>query len=228
MEFVTVATAPARVVRALLGSLWCGALDLVAAKLRRLREGVGRLEAGAAAAPASSPSAAALRIEAELPAAYGDDRLVLLARDPSCLFAYWDLSAERQRSVQALAGGEAARKVLRVYDVTFISFSGTKAWRHQDLLVANDVGSAYVDVETPGASYVAEIGYLRPDGAFFALARSNVVWTARAGEPGHERVRWMTVRWNRQPERIDAAPPTTMTAAASRRPSRKARSSSRP
>jgi hypothetical protein len=140
-----------------------------------------------------------------LPTAYGDDRVVLLARDPFCLFAYWDLAPSSWRADESAAASDRARVVLRVSDVTRIPFTGASAARHRDLEIAEPVGSAYVWIEAPGRSYVAEVGYVRGDGTFVALARSNLTWAPRVERPGTDPIRWMTVRWTGRPER--AHPP---------------------
>jgi hypothetical protein len=136
-----------------------------------------------------------------LPTAYGDDRVVLLARDPFCLFAYWDLAPSSWRAGERAAASDRVRILLRVSDVTRIPFTGAGAVRHRDLEIADPVGSAYVWIEAPGRSYVAEVGYVRGDGTFVTLARSNLTWAPRAERPGTDPIRWMTVRWTGRPER---------------------------
>jgi len=151
-------------------------------------------------APAPAPEL--LRNAAALPATYGTDRLVLLARDPHCLYAYWDISDVRAQAVRADAGSEPLRMVLRTYDVTQIAFDAQPPNRFQDFAVAGDARSLYAYIGKPAACFVAEVGYLRADGAFFPLARSLPIWTPRTDQPGVAPGRWMTVGWN---DRRDAA-----------------------
>ena len=149
----------------------------------------------------AAPAADLLRNAAALPATYGSDRLVLLARDPHCLYAYWDLSDARVHAIRTDAGAEPLRMVLRTYDVTQIAFDAAPPNRFQDFAVAGDARSLYAYIGKPAACFVAEVGYLRADGAFFALARSLPIWTPRTDQPGAAPGRWMTVGWN---ERRDA------------------------
>jgi hypothetical protein len=142
-----------------------------------------------------------LRSAAALPATYGSDRLVLLARDPHCLYAYWDLSDARVHAIRTDAGAEPLRMVLRTYDVTQIAFDAAPPNRFQDFAVAGEARSLYAYIGKPAACFVAEVGYLRADGAFFPLARSLPIWTPRTDQPGVAPGRWMTVGWN---ERRDA------------------------
>ena len=144
------------------------------------------------------PASPALRTSGRLPTSYGSDRLVLLARDPHCLYAYWDLSSTRDQHVRAEAGAAPLRLVLRTYDVTQIAFDAEPPRRFQDFSVSGDARSLYAYVGKPAACFVAEIGYLRADGTFFPLARSLPVWTPRTDRPGAAPGRWMTVGWSEQ------------------------------
>jgi hypothetical protein len=154
------------------------------------------------ATPPAAPTADLLRSASGLPATYGSDRLVLLARDPHCLYAYWDLSEARTSAVRADAGSEPLRMVLRTYDVTQIAFDAEPPSRFQDFAIGNDARSLYAYIGKPAACFVAEVGYLRPDGGFFPLARSLPIWTPRTDQPGAAPGRWMTVGWK---ERRDTA-----------------------
>ena len=150
---------------------------------------------GKDAPPASPPAVDLLHGDSVLPARYASDRLVLIARDPHCLYAYWDLSDARIAEVRALAAADRLRSVLRVYDVTQIAFDAKPPTRFQDFAIAGDARSLYAYAGKPAGCFVAEVGYLRPDGGFFALARSEPVWTPRAEQPGSAPGRWMTVGW---------------------------------
>lgn len=141
------------------------------------------------------PPAELLRDDAPLPDSYGSDRLVLLARDPHCLYAYWDLSPAHVERVLATAGSDALRTILRTYDATQIPFDATPPARFQDFAVAGNARSLYAYVGKPASSFVAEVGFLRNDGAFFPLARSAPVWTPRTEQPGTAPGQWMTVGW---------------------------------
>jgi hypothetical protein len=136
-----------------------------------------------------------------LPSSYGSDRIVLLARDPHCLYAYWDLSSTHVTKVRASAASDQLRLVLRAYDVTQIAFDAKPPTRFQDFSVAAGASSLYAYIGKPASCFVVEVGFLRPDGTFFVLARSQPVWTPRTDQPGPAPGRWMTVGWT---ERRDA------------------------
>ncbi len=107
----------------------------------------------------------------EFPAGYGDNKIVALVRDPYWVYLYWEINLHKISEIRAQVGEtlfSKSRSTLRVYDVG--------NWHYFDV----EVGGAnnwYVKVPTPNRSYCAEIGFLLPDGRFFAAARSNIVTT---------------------------------------------------
>jgi len=147
-----------------------------------------------ASAPRTADDPAALRDAfantPPLPASYGDDRLVLLARDPGTLFAYWDLAP----GFDYPPGVRDARLVLRIEDLTLLDFEAARPWRHHDFDVEALVGSRYVEVARSDGTYRAQLGWRRADGSFVGRVQSSTVTTPRADAPGSEPVRWMTVR----------------------------------
>lgn len=189
----------------------CGyALEVVVSALRGVRGFLGRLLTGddrsaigpaAAVAPARPwagrdrlPDEARVRgaiaSSSPLPETYADDRLVLLARDPRTLFAYWDLTPWTEQPAHAAA----ARLVLRIEDLTLLDFEQARPWRHEDVPVERLVGSHYVELDHGAGTFRAEIGWRWPDGSFVARVRSEVVAAPRADTPGHDPVRWLTAR----------------------------------
>jgi hypothetical protein len=132
--------------------------------------------------------------------------LVLLARDPHCLYAYWDLSDARVTAVRADGGSDQLRMVLRTYDVTQIAFDAEPPNRFQDFAVSGDARSLYAYLGRPASCFVAEVGFIRPDGGFFPLARSQPIWTPRTDQPGAAPGRWMTVGWSERREAGELVP----------------------
>ncbi len=216
-HLLTVAQASLRIVRELLAKLpsdETAARPPVAPNASRpptARADRAPVRATPKVAPAQAPSPELLRASGTLPAAYGSDRLVLLARDPHCLYAYWDLSRARDQAVRADAASDRLRMVLRTYDVTQIPFDAEPPRRFQDFAVTGDARSLYAYLGKPAACFVAEIGYLRPDGAFFPLARSLPIWTPRTDQPGASPGRWMTVGWNENRDAGEVVPLATTT-----------------
>jgi hypothetical protein len=131
-----------------------------------------------------------------LPRAYGRDRIVLLPRDPWTAFAYWEVTpTSRVQALRALGSdAEGAREVLRVYDVTFLTFTGDNAWLSFDVELPGGADHWYLNVGRPGASFCAEIGLRTPGGRFLPLARSNTIATPRAAPSPDTTVRWVNLR----------------------------------
>ena len=125
----------------------------------------------------------------DLPSAYGVDRLTLLARDPSSLFAYWEVTPRRREPALAALGPEAegASQVLRLYA------DGADADTIVDVELPADLGSRYVTVSNPGASCRAEIGLGTASGRFVPLLSSNTVRMPSAAPSRDTSVVWDVV-----------------------------------
>jgi hypothetical protein len=125
----------------------------------------------------------------ELPSAYGVDRLMLLARDPWCVFAYWEVTAERRERILASLGpdAEGACQVLRLY-ARDADLDATV-----DVELPADLGSRYLAVASPGASCRAEIGLTLPSGRFVPFVASNTVRLPSAAPSTDTSLVWDTV-----------------------------------
>ena len=76
--------------------------------------------------------------KAGLPSDYGDTKITILPRDPICIFAYWSVSKESYEKLKSQYGDQTfndAKFVVRVYDITDISFDGNNANRYFDIFV---------------------------------------------------------------------------------------------
>ncbi|HHT9114798.1 MAG TPA: DUF4912 domain-containing protein [Candidatus Wunengus sp. YC65] len=131
----------------------------------------------------------------ELPDSYGDNRIVLMVRDPEWLFTYWELRQDVIDSARntLIPLAEGAKTILRVYDVTDIIFNGYNAHKYFDIEVAGGVRSWYIHAGEPNRSFCVDIGFLAPDGTFRVLSRSNIVRTPRMGVSGVVDEEWMSI-----------------------------------
>jgi hypothetical protein len=124
------------------------------------------------------------------PPAYGQSRVVLVAREPWSLFAHWDIQPVRR--VEVLRGlgveGEHAEEVLRLYDILapHISF--------RDLVLAPGAARAHLDVADAGRTYRVEVGLRTSTGRFVPLATSNLATTPTAQPSADTSVRWVAPR----------------------------------
>ncbi len=126
----------------------------------------------------------------ELSEKYGVDRLVLLARDPYWLHAYWEVTPAtlREAEKQLADGWDGRRWILRVRHFT----SGEK--RHEaepfDVDLNPDARNWYLRVPHPDRVYEATIGVITRERVFYPFARSEQVHTPRAGESDEIDVQW--------------------------------------
>jgi len=108
----------------------------------------------------------------ELPQGYGDDRIMLLVRDPHWLYTYWevqDSTIEQALSDNNLSGNYA-QKVLRVY-------VGDESTFH-DIDVEGLINNWYIHMGRPDHEFFVDFG-IRVEGRFIPLMRSNRVRTPR-------------------------------------------------
>ncbi|MEK6646295.1 MAG: DUF4912 domain-containing protein [Candidatus Firestonebacteria bacterium] len=120
----------------------------------------------------------------ELPNEYNETRIMIIPRDPYCIFAYWEIPQWKTDEAKRQLGEERyqnSKYILRTYDVTDINFTGSNAHRVFDIVLTGLINNWYIDVGIADRNYCVDIGILTKDGYFYLLARSNVVRTPRAG-----------------------------------------------
>lgn len=134
----------------------------------------------------------------DLPVSYHEDVLVLMARNPSWIFGYWEVTPHAlEKAREAGFNPDDCRRVIRLYEVTNILFDGTNAHHYWDI----DVGSAqswHIPVWGGGRSYVGEWGLLSSGGEFYPIVRSNGVDTPTGRISEAYREEWLTVPAARQ------------------------------
>lgn len=124
----------------------------------------------------------------ELPEAYGEDRLVMLPRDPHWAHIYWELNpAAIEGGFRDLAAGrESARAILRVHSN---DGEGPRAF---DVDIDFRTRRHNLHLQRPGATVHAEIGLLGPGGRFVPLVLSNTVTMPVDGPSDLVDEEWMT------------------------------------
>lgn len=108
--------------------------------------------------------------EFEFPSGYGDNKIILMVRDPYWAYAYWEISQAKLNEIKDQLGKEVCSKskeCLRVYN--------TDNWQSFDIEVTGGAKNWYIKVPACNASYCVEVGFITPDGRFVAAARSNTV-----------------------------------------------------
>ncbi len=143
------------------------------------------------AIPVSPPMALAADAGA-LPAAYGTDHAVLVARNPGSLFVYWEVSPLRR--VSALrALGDAAEHGREVLRVLALGDDGSPRVLF-DVDLPPDSARWYVDVPAADAAYRVAVGLRTADGRFVPLVESNPARTPPARPSENRRVEWVRLQ----------------------------------
>ncbi|MFA6079589.1 MAG: DUF4912 domain-containing protein [Candidatus Omnitrophota bacterium] len=127
------------------------------------------------------------------PPGYGDNKIVLLVRDPWWMFTYWEIKREKEEEVRNAiqsAGDTPEKSVLRVYDITGVNFNGKNANSFFDIELKGLASNWYISV-SPDRSWIVDIGIVTKKGNFHVLARSNAVKTPRFGMSDQLDAEWM-------------------------------------
>ncbi len=115
----------------------------------------------------------------DLPHYYGDNKIILMVRDPWTIYAYWEVKKDIEdeaREKMRRRGLDISRNILRVYDVTE-NDPDLDPKVVFDLELNGRAGDWYIHAVRPGREWMVDIGILSTRGDFFRLARSNAVRT---------------------------------------------------
>jgi glycosyltransferase involved in cell wall biosynthesis len=110
-----------------------------------------------------------------------ENHVGLAAVSPNQGFAHWRIRQEWVDETARKRGGawNNCRLVLRLYDVTCITFTGFNAHRIQDEPLPGLFGQRFFHLPRPGTSQLAEVGFVLRSGEFIPAVRSHSVQFAR-------------------------------------------------
>jgi hypothetical protein len=129
----------------------------------------------------------------DLPYQYSQDKIVSQARDPWWIHVYWEVQPgtyERLKN-ELKEHFYKAKRILRVYDVSYIIFNGTNAHRFFDIQINEHANNWYIDTGGPGRSWCVDLGLKLADGRFIMIVRSNTVTTPLEGPSWITDEEWM-------------------------------------
>jgi len=151
-------------------------------KKQQIRAGSAKFYTGGIQAGEGGPRAVSSSV-GELPSRYDQDKLLLQVRDPWWLYAYWEVRGRTLDGLKNSLGDDfyQARRILRVYDVSYIIFNGKNAHRFFDIQINEQTDNWYIDTGGPGRSWCVDLGLLLPGGKFITILRSNIVQTPLDG-----------------------------------------------
>lgn len=115
--------------------------------------------------------------------------------DPYWLHAYWEITLKDKTKISAQSdkASHSQKRILRVYDVSFIHFDGNNAHSYFDIEIDKDKGNWYINLWNPRKSFCAEIGMRSLQGDFHPIARSNVIDSPRPHRSSSGGEQWMKV-----------------------------------
>jgi len=127
----------------------------------------------------------------DLPGGYGQDRLVLMVRDPYWLHAYWEITDDTINLAKSELGPEheGSASILRIYEI-----EGGEPRRAFDIRLDGNASNWYINVGKPGACFCVDIGILTHSGRFYSLARSNTVTMPPIGMSNVVDEKWMSLQ----------------------------------
>ena len=107
-----------------------------------------------------------------LPVKFGENCIALLARDPNCLYVYWEITEETKNRFLQDFGQEFLGRSVPVLKVTNISASESFYVRINDFS-----NNWYINVPDPNSLYVVEIGRRISEHFFVSMLNSNCIVT---------------------------------------------------
>lgn len=116
------------------------------------------------------------------PASYGDDKIVLMVRDPFWLHAYWEVTENTIENIRQASGKNdigRSNMVLRVKDITGTDINSPSSY--YDINIPEGVTNWYINVASDNRNYCVEIGAKDPSGEYYFITRSNSVTSPRSG-----------------------------------------------
>lgn len=126
----------------------------------------------------------------ELPVTYGHDYIVLLARDPIWIFAYWEITPQGWSNARGILTDHQCQTILRVYDLDPVS---QEPQGHFDVTIQPFSQGWHIHTGKLGGSFQVAIGIRTPEGAFREIARSNTIITPRGTISPVVDEQWLTV-----------------------------------
>jgi glycosyltransferase involved in cell wall biosynthesis len=110
-----------------------------------------------------------------------ENHVGLAAVTPSYGFAHWRIGQGWVEETARQRGGawHNCRLVLRLYDVSYIQFTGFNAHRIQDETLPSLCGQRFFHLPRRGTAQVGEVGFLLRSGEFIPAARSSAVQFGR-------------------------------------------------
>lgn len=116
----------------------------------------------------------------QFPELYSESYLVLLVRDPHCIYAYWELSPEVRKNLKQQFRGNREQHIrLRLFDFTGLEENDDSPYTFCDIIVHPMADNYFIKNLEANRSYQAELGVALEEGSFLTLLKSKTVHTPR-------------------------------------------------
>ncbi|MGB4617027.1 MAG: DUF4912 domain-containing protein, partial [Dethiobacteria bacterium] len=107
-----------------------------------------------------------------LPRYYGEDRLVLLPRDPYCIFAYWEITPATRERLRERWGEEAWNQAFPQLRVVKQN-PAERVEESFEVTIQAEAENWYLTNLQPDCYYHLELGWRHPAAGFQPVLRSN-------------------------------------------------------
>lgn len=117
------------------------------------------------------------------PVVKGQDRLILMVRDPYWLHAHWDITRQSvDRAKASLAENwHTVKPILRLLKMDDSGTTSNAETVARDIEIHGGVRNWYIEVDNPPSRFRMLMGYITAGERFYELARSNTVITPAPG-----------------------------------------------
>jgi hypothetical protein len=123
--------------------------------------------------------------EQHLPPNYARTCVILMPRDTSWMFCYWEVQPQ-------VLQDNFSHAVIRVYEFNPSLSNGAGERYAFEISVPLESRSWYINTGEPGRAWCVELGLVTPDGRFILLARSNRIRLPRGRVSEVVSDRWVT------------------------------------
>ncbi|AKL98339.1 DUF4912 domain-containing protein [Endomicrobium proavitum] len=131
-----------------------------------------------------------------LPSGYNDTKIVVLPKDPVCIFVYWEISSQTSLKFAEKYGAnfDADSLAVRIYDITGVRFNGNNANKYFDVKVRAQDQSRYINLGEFNRVWCVDLCYVLKNGEIVFITRSNIVEMPRHGISDITDQKWALVQ----------------------------------
>jgi len=137
----------------------------------------------------------------KLPESYGTGRMLLTARDPQCLYAHWDLTADQQRHYNDLS--------IHHHLIVRVHRESTAGPLMTEIPVHPESRHLFIDLDSGPGRYVAQLGYYPPGEPWKSIAISGPAVTLAESSVAERPLQFASVAFAALPPAKIDSPPLT-------------------